>query len=376
MTRYPILFTPVSLGALQLAHRIVMAPLTRLRSTRPGDVPNALMARYYGQRASRGGLIMTEATDVSPQAHGYPGAPGIYSRVQVEGWRAVANAVHARSGLLVQQLWHTGRISHSSMQPGGGAPVAPSAVRPRGGHFDAEFQPVATFETPRALATEEVARIVEDFRAAAINARAAGMDGVEVHGANGYLIDQFLQDRTNRRTDRYGGSVENRARFLLEIVDAVVDVWGADRVGVRLSPYGTFNDMGDSAPLDLFTYVIGALSERGIAYLHLIEPRASEASSTGEINPIAPDAAAIFRARFAGPVIGAGGFTPASAADAVTRGAADAVAFGRAFIANPDLPDRIRRGAGLNPHDRATFYGGDARGYVDYPRLDQTELAA
>lgn len=376
MDQHPTLFAPVTLGALQLAHRVVMAPLTRLRSTRPGDVPNRLMAGYYGQRASRGGLIVTEATDVSAQAHGYPGAPGIYADEQVAGWRAVADVVHAKGGLLVQQLWHTGRISHSSMQPGRGVPVAPSAVRPAGGHFDADFGPVAAFETPRALETEEVAGIVEEFRAAATNARVAGMDGIEVHGANGYLVDQFMQDRTNRRTDRYGGSIENRARFLLEVVDAVAGVWGADRVGVRLSPYGTFNDMGDSDPAALFSHVTAELSRRGLAYLHLIEPRASEASSTGETNNAAPDAAALFRARFAGPVMGAGGFTPESAASAVVEGQADAVAFGRAFIANPDLPERIRRGAALNAHDRSTFYGGDARGYVDYPALGEAELAA
>lgn len=376
MTLHPILFTPVALGSLELAHRVVMAPLTRLRSAQPGDVPNAMMARYYGQRASAGGLIVTEATDVSPQAHGYPGAPGIYSSAQIDGWRAVADAVHAKGGLLVQQLWHTGRISHPSMQPGGVVPVAPSAVRPSGGHFDSGFRPVEAFETPRALHTQEVTGIVEDFRAAAANARAARMDGVEVHGANGYLIDQFLQDRTNRRSDRYGGSIENRARLLLEIVDAISSVWGVDRIGVRLSPYGTFNDMGDSAPVDLFAYVIGELSRRDIAYLHLVEPRASEASSTGETNNAAPNTAALFRARFAGPVIGAGGFTPASAEEAIELGRAHAVAFGRAFIANPDLPERICGGVALAAYDRSTFYGGDERGYVDYPALQDSDIAA
>jgi N-ethylmaleimide reductase len=334
------------------------------------------MVTYYRQRASQGGLQITEATDVSPQAHGYPGAPGVYSAEQVEGWRAAASAVHARGGLLVQQLWHTGRISHSSMQPDGALPVAPSAIRPAGGHFDAAFRPVVRFETPRALAAEELAGLVESFRLAAANALAAGMDGVEVHGANGYLLDQFLQDRTNRRDDAYGGSIENRARLLLEVVDAVIAVCGPDRVGVHLSPYGTFNDMGDASPEALFAHVIGELGRRRLAYLHLIEPRSSEASSTGETNNAAPNAAALFRARFPGPIIGAGAFSPETAVSALGHGLADAVSFGRLFIANPDLPERIRRGAALNQYDRATFYGGGAEGYIDYSTLSAADLAA
>jgi N-ethylmaleimide reductase len=362
------LFSPVKLGALDLAHRVVMAPLTRLRSLQPGNIPSDLMATYYGQRASAGGLVISEATDISADAHGYPGAPGIHSPEQMAGWRQVALAIHTKGGVFVQQIWHTGRISHPSLQPNGDVPMAPSAVKPTGMHFDASFNSVP-FVVPRAMAAAEIEALVEHFASAATSARDAGADGVEVHSANGYLLDQFLQDRTNRRTDRYGGSVENRARLLLEVVDAVSARVGYDRVGVRLSPFGTFNDMVDSNPEALFRHVLVALSERGIGYLHLVEPRASEASSTGAVNALAPEAGALFRKYFGGPVISAGGFDGASASDAIRQNKADAVAFGRLFIANPDLPERLRTGAPLNAYDRATFYGGDARGYTDYPEL-------
>lgn len=362
------LFQPVRFGALDLGHRIVMAPLTRLRSRQPGDVPQALNAEYYGQRASKGGLIVTEATDIAEQARGYPGAPGIYTAEQIAGWRLVTDAVHARGGLIVLQIWHTGRISHSSMQPGGALPVAPSAVAAPGMHMDAKGSPVP-FETPRALSEDEIPGIVAAFRRAAENAKAAGFDGVEVHGANGYLLDQFLQDGTNRREDLYGGSVENRARLLLEVVDAVADIWGTDRVGVRLSPWGRSNSMRDSDPETLFGHVSGELGARRIAYLHLVEPRADQNSDTNALDPDAPDAASRFRSRFGGKVIAAGGFTRETAAAAIAEGRADAIAFGRLFIANPDLPERLRRRARLNRYDRSTFYGGGARGYTDYPAL-------
>lgn len=362
------LFQPVRLGALELGHRVVMAPLTRMRARRPGDAPWELNAEYYGQRASRGGLIVSEATDVAEQARGYPGAPGIYTAEQIEGWRKVTDAVHAKGGLIALQIWHTGRVSHSSMQPGGALPVAPSAVPAPGRHMDMDGNPVP-FETPRALREEEVPGIVALFRRAAENAEAAGFDGVEVHGANGYLLDQFLQDGTNKREDRYGGPVENRALLLLDVVDAVAAVWGADRVGVRLSPWGKFGGMRDSDPGALFDYVTAALGGRGLAYLHLVEPRADQNSDTNALDPDAPDAASRFKARFGGAVIAAGGFTRDTASKVIAMGAADAVAFGRLFIANPDLPERFRRGAPLNRYDRSTFYGGDARGYTDYPAL-------
>lgn len=362
------LFQPLRLGAIRLDHRVVMAPLTRMRSRQPGDVPQALNATYYGQRASRGGLIVTEATDISAQARGYPGAPGIYSDEQVAGWRLVTEAVHARGGLIFVQLWHTGRISHSTMQPGGTMPVAPSAVPAPGNHVDAAGRPVP-FEEPRALREDEIPGIVEDFRRAAARAQEAGFDGVEIHSANGYLLDQFLQDGTNRREDRYGGSFANRARLLMEVIEAVSAVRGADRVGVRLSPWGSFNGMRDSDPGALFDHVTAELGRRGLAYLHLVEPRADQASDINAIDPDAPDASARFRARFGGPVIAAGGFTRESAAAAIAGGTVDAAAFGRLFIANPDLPERFRLHAALNRYDRSTFYGGDARGYIDYPAL-------
>ncbi len=369
------LFTPLELGPVRLAHRVVMAPLTRLRSRQPGDVPDTLNALYYGQRASVGGLIITEATAISPAARGYAGAPGIHSPEQVAGWGRVVDAVHARGGRIFLQLWHAGRISHSSLQPDGRAPVAPSCIAAPGTTIDAHGQPVP-FERPCVLSVEAIGDIVAAFAAAARKARAAGFDGVELHGANGYLIDQFLRDGANRRRDAYGGSIANRSRFLLEVVDAVADAWEPGRVGVRLSPWGTFNGMSDSHTEALFAHVIAALSRRRLAHLHLIEPRADgDGDATGR-NPNAAGATASFRHLFDGPVIAAGGFTPATATAAIAEGWADAIAFGRHFIANPDLPRRLRLGAALNPYDRSTFYGGDARGYTDYPALADGEAEA
>ncbi len=364
------LFTPVALGAFSLRHRVVMAPLTRLRSRQPGDVPHGLNADYYGQRASAGGLVITEATDICEEARGYPGAPGIYSQEQIEGWRAVAGAIHAKGGIAVMQIWHTGRVSHSSMQPGGKRPVAPSAVAAPGQHMTRTFEPTP-FETPRALDIAEIPGITATFVQAALNARAAGFDGVEIHSANGYLLDQFLQDGSNTRTDAYGGSIPNRALFLIETVDAVAAALGADRVGVRLSPWGAFNGMKDSDPGALYDHVAGELGARGLAYLHVVEPRADQTSDVNAINPDAPDAAARVKRAFGGKVISAGGYVGETARVALQEHRADAIAFGRLFIANPDLPERLRTGAPLNRYDRPTFYGGGAKGYTDYPSLEE-----
>ena len=360
------LLTPVRLGALQLKNRVVMAPLTRLRAAQPGDVPKPMHAVYYGQRANPGGLLITEATDIAESARGYPGAPGMYSAPQVAAWKRVTEAVHAKGGLIVVQLWHTGRISHSSMHAGGALPVAPSAIAARGQHMTAQGKPVS-FVVPRALSLEEIPTIVAQYTQAIKNAREAGFDGVELHAANGYLINQFMEDGTNQRTDRYGGSIENRVRLLLEIIDSAAAAWSADRIGVRLSPGGSFNDMKDSNHEALYDYVVTHLSTRGLAYLHVIEQRESPDTPAGTATS---DVAAKIRAEFAGPVIAAGGFDQVSATAAIDAKHADAVAFGRAYIANPDLVERFRVGAALNPYDRRTFYGGDERGYTDYPTLE------
>ncbi len=373
VSKFPLLFSPLTVGDLALQHRIVMAPLTRMRSTQPGDIPNALNALYYEQRATPGGLLITEATQISLQGKGYPAAPGIHSPEQVEGWKLVTEAVHAKGGFIFLQLWHVGRISHSSLHPEQGLPVSASAIAPNDGGMalTSHFQQVP-FETPRALTLEELPGIVADYAQAAANAKAAGFDGVEIHSANGYLLDQFLEDKTNHRTDSYGGSIENRSRLLLEVVDAVTEVWGKGRVGVRLSPFGTFSDMGDSNPVALFSYVLEQLSAKGIAYAHLVESRAGNAGGGAAMDNTAPNNAEIFKKSFPGVLISAGGYTAESAEAALGAGIADAVAFGRWFISNPDLPKRFRLGAELNAYDRSTFYGGTEKGYTDYPALSET----
>jgi N-ethylmaleimide reductase len=377
MSNYSHLFSPLKIGELHLAHRVVMAPLTRLRSTQPGDVPNALNAAYYGQRATQGGLLISEATQISRQGKGYPAAPGIHSAEQVEGWKLVTKAVHDKGGFIFLQLWHVGRVSHSSLHPETGLPVSASAIAIADGAkaLTADFQQVP-FETPRALDSSELPGIVDDYRRAAVNALAAGFDGVEVHSANGYLLDQFLEDKTNHRTDEYGGSIENRARLLLEVMDAVIGVWGKGRVGVRLSPYGTFSDMGDSNPVALFSYVLEQLSAREIAYAHVIEPRTSGSGGGAPMDDAAPLTSHIFRKAFAGVLISAGGYTAATGNDTIAEGFADAIAYGRLFIANPDLVERFREDAPLNTPDRSSFYGGTEKGYTDYPALEQVETAS
>jgi N-ethylmaleimide reductase len=373
---YPSLFSPLQIGPYRLAHRVVMAPLTRLRAERPSLAPRPLNVEYYRQRATPGGLIIAEASPVVATGFGNPDVPGIYSERQVAGWRAVVDAVHAKGGLIFLQLWHVGRVSHSSYQPGGALPVAPSAVP-----IPTELKTVTadgtptTYETPRALETAEVAGLVDAYRQGARYALQAGFDGVEIHGANGYLIEQFLQSRTNLRTDQYGGSIENRARFLMEVTRAVIDVWGADRVGVRLSPYGIANGSGEADPMPLYTHVVKSLDPLGLAYLHFIEPRSSGAGRAEVNHQNVPSAMTLFRPLWRGTLITAGGFTGDAAEAAVTAGHADAIAFGRTFISNPDLPRRLQRGFPLTPYNRATFYGGEAAGYTDYPEHGELEKA-
>jgi N-ethylmaleimide reductase len=374
--KFPKLFSPLKVGPYQLAHRVVMAPLTRMRAARPSLAPRPLNADYYAQRATKGGLIIAEASPVATTGFGNPGVPGIWSEQQVEGWRKVVDAVHARGAVIFLQLWHVGRVSHSSFQPGGALPVAPSAVAIQEGFkaMTADGK-VAAYETPRALETDEIPGIVAAFKQAARNAMAAGFDGVEIHGANGYLLEQFLQSRSNLRTDRYGGSIENRARLLLEIVQGAIDVWGASRVGVRLSPYGVANDSGEKDPMPLYSHVINGLNPLGLAYLHFIEPRSSGAGRA-EVNwQNVPSAMVLFRPLWKGVLISAGGFTGEAAEAAIAEGHADAIAFGRIFISNPDLPHRLRHGFPLTPYNRATFYGGEEAGYTDYPVYDELATA-
>lgn len=358
------LFTPLTLGDLTLPNRIVMAPLTRNRAGE-GNVPTALNAEYYTQRASAG-LIVTEASQISAQGVGYPATPGIHSDAQVAGWRRVTEAVHAEGGHIFIQLWHVGRISHSSMQPDNARPVAPSAIRPEGEAVTyAGMQP---FETPRALTGEEIPGLVADYAAAAQRARDAGFDGVEIHAANGYLLDEFLRDGTNTRSDAYGGSVENRMRLLDEVITAVSTVWPANRIGVRLSPENGFNDIRDSQPQDTFNAVVDMLRGHQLAYLHVVEGDMLSGERHVDYTEL--------RRRFGGYYIANNGYTRDRAEQALHRGEADMVAFGRLYIANPDLPERFAQGASLNEPDPETFYGGNAAGYTDYPTLEQAQKRA
>jgi N-ethylmaleimide reductase len=374
---FPSLFSPLQVGPFRLQHRLVMAPLTRMRAERASFAPRPLNAEYYRQRATPGGLIIAEASPVMATGRGNPATPGIYSDEQVRGWRGVVDAVHARGGVIFLQLWHVGRVSHSSFQPGGALPVAPSAVPIVGNGMMAMTADgkVVPYETPRALETGEVTAIVDAFRQAAGNALKAGFDGVEIHGANGYLLEQFLQSHTNLRTDRYGGSIENRARLLMEITQVAIEVWGANRVGVRLSPYGVANGSGEADPIPLYSHVIKALDPLGLAYLHFIEPRSSGAGRAEVNHQNVPSAMVLFRPIWRGVLISAGGFTGETAEAAIAAGHADAIAFGRIFISNPDLPRRLQHGFPLTPYNRATFYGGEEMGYTDYPVYGELERA-
>lgn len=347
------LLDPLKAGAFSLKNRVVLAPLTRCRAS-AGRVPNDLMREYYVQRASAG-LMLTEATSVTPMGVGYPDTPGIWSEEQVAGWKKITDAVHAAGGTILLQLWHVGRIS-DPIYLDGKLPVAPSAIAPKG-HVSL-VRPKKEYVTPRALELSEIPGVIADYRRGAENAKRAGFDGVEVHGANGYLLDQFLQDNTNRRTDAYGGPIENRARLMLEVVDAAIDVWGADRVGLHLAPRGDSHDMGDSNPLETFGYVATEVGKRKIAFICTREYQGPDS--------ISPE----LKKRFGGVFIGNEKYTKETAEAAVNAGTVDAVAFGKTFIANPDLPLRFKLNAPLNTPDPESFYGGTEKGYVDYPALE------
>lgn len=360
------LFTPVQIGLHSMKHRVVMAPLTRMR-TDAGNVPGDLMVEYYAQRATHGGLLISDATAVSAVGIAYAGAPGIYTDAQGRGWRRVTDAVHAKGGRIFLQLWHAGRQAHPA-NTGGEIPVAPSAIRAfeHSAIYDEHGQIIEVEQVlPRALAIDEIPGVVEAFRRGAQLAKQAGFDGVELHAANGYLPDQFLQDGSNHRTDAYGGPIENRARFLFEVVDALNAVWHTNEIAVRLSPGSSYGSMSDSDPHATFGYVARRLNDYGLAYLHVVEPRVrgneDVQAATSAIS------ARDLRRDFDGTIVAAGGFTADTARRIIEDGNADLVAFGRLFISNPDLPERLRVGAPLSHYDRATFYGGDARGYTDYP---------
>ena len=345
------LLEPFKLGPITLPNRLVMAPLTRNRAVPPGMVPSPLAVDYYGQRASAG-LLVTEASQVSQQGQGYQDTPGIYSKEQVGGWQRVTDRVHERGGRIFIQIWHVGRISHTSLQPGGGKPVAPSAIRAKGKTFvNGIFTEISE---PRALELSEIAGIIEDFRRAAANANAAGFDGVEIHGANGYLLDQFAKDGTNKRTDAYGGSIEHRARLMLEVAKAVASEAGAERTGIRISPVTPANDVSDSNPQPLFDHIAGQLDALKLTYIHVIE------GATGGPRDFATFDYASLRKRFRGAYIANNGYDFELATRQLDAGAADLIAFGKPFISNPDLVERLKRGAPLNAWDKATFYGGGA----------------
>ena len=358
----PSLFDPLTLGAVRTANRAFMAPLTRMRATVPGDVPNELMAEYYVQRASAG-LIISEGTQVSPEGKGYMDTPGIYSDEQVAGWREVTDAVHEAGGLIAAQLWHVGRVSHESFHDGG-LPVSASALPYRNRTTVRGEDGSATrvnCPTPRALDLVEIPRVVEDYRRATVNAREAGFDLVEIHGAHGYLLHQFLAADANQRTDEYGGGLANRARLMLEVTDAVIDAWSADRVAVRISPIGSFNGTEDPEGRDAGLHVAAALGRRKLAFLHVSEPDWAGGPVLDD------DYRQALRAAHPGPILGAGNYDLEKADRLLEAGLIEAAAFGRAFIANPDLPRRLAAGLSLNPQRPESFYGGDAEGYTDYP---------
>ncbi len=371
------LLSAVSAGKISLDHRIVMAPATRMR-TAPGGVPGELMIEYYRQRASKGGLLIAEATAISPFANAYEDAPGIFTDAQQAGWQRLTSAVHANGSQIVLQLWHPGRQSLPELSHGH-QPVAPSALPARETYGVAKNAQGAyegrLFPVPRALETDEILQLMEELREAALRAKAAGFDGVELHAANGYLPEQFLSEGSNQRTDNYGGSLENRARFLLESVAVLNDVWGAGRVAVRISPSGTYGDMHESDPQQTFRYLVSQLIPFQLAYLHIIEPRIVGPEDRQTDHYAEPVASRELRACYPGTIIAAGGFTPEAAENMLKSGDADLIAFGRMFTSNPDLPERIRQGYPLAAYQRETFFGGDGRGYTDFPAYDRPAMA-
>jgi len=366
MSKPTKLLEPYHLGPITLPNRLVMAPLTRNRAVE-GLVPSPLAVEYYGQRASAG-LLVTEASQVSQQGQGYQDTPGIYSKEQVAGWRKVTDRVHERGGRIFIQLWHVGRVSHTSLQPDNGAPVAPSAIRAKGKTFvGGTFTEISE---PRALTLEEIPGIIESFKRGTANALEAGFDGVEIHGANGYLLDQFAKDGTNKRTDAYGGSIENRAKLMLEVSKVVAAEAGAEKTGIRISPVTPANDVSDSNPQPLFDYIVDHLNALKLVYIHVIE------GATGGPRDIAPFDYGSLRNRFKGAYVANNGYDFELANKVLAANEADLIAFGKPFISNPDLVERLKRGAPLNAPDKATFYGGGAKGYTDYPVLGEALDAA
>ena len=361
------MFSSVKMGDLTLKNRVFMAPLTRNRAHNESAVPSGMAKTYYAQRASAG-LIISEASQVSPMGKGYVGTPGIYDEAQVRGWKEINDAVHAEGGKIFMQLWHVGRISHTSLLPDNQKPLAPSAIRAEAQTYTQSG--MADVSEPKAMTEDEIKQTIADYKHAAQCAKDAGFDGIEVHAANGYLIDQFIRDKTNQRTDNYGGSIENRARFLFEVLDAVLEIWPAGKVGIRLSPTGTFNDIADSAPEKTFGTIITKLNDYNLAYLHMVERFPGIGADNKDIK-IIEDLLKLWN----GFYIANGDYDAMRAQDAVDAGHADAITFGRPFIANPDLPKRLEIGAELNEPDQDTFYGGGKEGYIDYPFLEGSEAA-
>jgi len=364
------LLSPVSMGELRAPNRVFMAPLTRSRSKQPGDIQWAMNAEYYAQRATAG-LIIAEATQVSPRGKGYAFTPGIHTDEQVEGWRLVTDRVHAAGGRVWLQLWHVGRISHVDLQPDGQKPVAPSAIRAQSKTYTSKDSGMVEVSEPRALETDEIPGVVAEFRRGAELAKAAGFDGVEVHGANGYLLDQFTRDGTNTRDDAYGGSIENRIRFGVEVAEAVAGVWGSGRVGYRVSPFNAFGDLTDSTPTETFTALARKLGSLGLAYLHAVERELDGSPESDEARRGMVEVRDAFKSAGGHGYMANSGYTPERGAEAIASGHADAIAYGKLFIANPDLPERIRRRGPFREPNRETFYGGTHEGYTDQPALEE-----